>query len=50
MNQISLMLEEKNRNLLDESSCLVLSAFQHGNLIFGGETVPITKYIDCGRK
>lgn len=50
MNQISLMLEEKNRNLLDESSCLVLSAFQHGNLIVGGETVPITKYIDCGSK
>jgi len=47
MNRISLMLEEKNRNLLDESSYQVLSAFSQGNLIVGGETVPITKYIDC---
>ncbi len=50
MNQISLMLEEKNRSLLDESSYQVLSAFSQGNLIVGGETVPITKYIDCSGK
>lgn len=48
MIQISLMLEEKNRNLLDESTYQVLSAFSHGNLVVGRETVPIAKYIDCG--
>jgi len=46
MNQISLMLEEKNRNLLDEGSYQVLSAFSQGNLIVSGKTVPITKYIN----
>ena len=46
MNQISLMLEEKNRTLLDESSYQVLAAFSQGNLIVSGKTVPITKYIN----
>ena len=45
MNQINLMLEEKNRKLLDESSYQVLLAFSQGNLIVDGETVAITKYI-----
>lgn len=50
MNQISLMLEEKNRNLLDESSYKVLAAFSQGNLIVSGKTVPITKYINYSEK
>lgn len=47
MGQIDLMLEEKNRNLLDESSYQILSAFSKGKLIVGGELVPIAQYIDC---
>lgn len=50
MCQISLMLKEKNRNLLDESSYRILSAFSQGNLIAGGKAVPITQYIDCNEK
>lgn len=46
MSQINLMLEEKNRNLLDENSYKILSAFRQGNLIVEGEMVPITRYID----
>lgn len=45
MNQISLMLEEKNRKLLDETSYQVLSAFQRGNFIVDGEKISITRYI-----
>lgn len=46
MYQIGLMLEEKNRNLLDEISYQVLAAFSQGNLIVSGKSVPITKYIN----
>lgn len=47
MSQINLMLEEKNRSLLDENSFRILSAFRNGNLIVGEKTVPISRYIDC---
>ena len=47
MNQISLMLEEKNRDLLDDSSYHILSAFRQGNLIVEGEMVPVVKYLNC---
>jgi hypothetical protein len=47
MNQISLMLEEKNRDILDESSYHILYAFRQGNLIVDGEMVPIAKYLNC---
>ena len=50
MNQIGLMLEEKNRNLLDENSYQILLAFSKGNLIVNGEAVPITQYISCNEK
>ncbi len=50
MNQISLMLEEKNRDILDESSYHILSAFRQGNLIVDGEMVPIAKYINCNHE
>ncbi len=46
MNQIGLMLEDKNRELLDHSSFQILSAFRQGNLIVEGKKVPIAKYID----
>lgn len=45
MNQINLMLEEKNRNLLDEKSFQILSAFKNGQLLVGEKTVPISKYV-----
>jgi hypothetical protein len=47
MNQINLMLEEKNRNLLDDTTYQVLSAFRQGKLVVDGELIPTTKYIDC---
>jgi len=47
MNQISLMLEEKNRDILDESSYHILSAFRQGNLIVDGEMVSVAKYLNC---
>lgn len=47
MSQIDLMLEEKSRNMLDESSYQILSAFSKGKLIVGGELIPITQYINC---
>lgn len=50
MSQIRLMLEEKNRNLLDESSYQILSAFSKGSLIVDGEVVPITQFINCREK
>lgn len=50
MNQISLMLEEKNRDLLDESSYHILSAFCQGNLIVDGEMVPVAKYLNCNEE
>lgn len=49
MSQISLMLQEKNRSLLDESSYKILSAFSKGNLIVGDKMVPITQYIDYSK-
>lgn len=50
MNQISLMLEEKNRGILDETSYHILSAFRQGNLIVEGEMVPVAKYLNFNDK
>lgn len=44
MNSIKLLLENKNRSLLDEATSLVLSEFLAGNLIIDGTPVPIEKY------
>lgn len=41
MGQINQMLEDKNRNLLDQSSLMMLAAFRDGNFIVDGEPVPI---------
>ena len=46
INQINLMLEKKNPDLLDEQSYQVLAAFSQGNLLVGGKSVPIAKYIN----
>lgn len=44
MNSIKLLLENKNRSLLDEATSMVLSEFLAGNLIIDGTPVPIEKY------
>lgn len=46
MNQISLLLEEKNRTLLDSASLEMLSAFRDGNLVINGNLIPISRYLD----
>lgn len=45
MNQINLLLEDKNRDLLDEASLRMLSAFRDGNFIVRGEAIPISNYL-----
>lgn len=45
MNQINLLLEDKNRDLLDEASLRMMSAFREGNFIVKGEAVPISNYL-----
>lgn len=44
MNSIKLLLENKNRSLLDEATSMVLSEFLAGNLIIDGTPVPIEKH------
>lgn len=46
MMQINLMLEDKNRSLLDENTYQILKAFSKGNFIVDGTAVPIAQYID----
>lgn len=45
MNHINLLLEDKNRDLLDEASLRMLSAFREGNFIVEGEAIPISNYL-----
>ena len=45
MGQISLMLEERNRDLLDEGTRQLLKAFRNGNFIVDGKEVPIEHYL-----
>jgi len=44
MNSIKLLLENKNRYLLDEVTTMVLSEFMTGNFIIDGRPVPIEKH------
>lgn len=44
MNSIKLLLENKNRSLLDEVTSMVLSEFLAGNFIIDDRPVPIEKY------
>lgn len=48
MGQINQLLEDKNRNLLDQSSLIMLAAFRDGNFIVDGEPVPISKFLLVG--
>lgn len=45
MNQIDVLLDDKNKGLLDQASKQMLSAFREGNLIINDQKVPIAKYL-----
>jgi len=45
MKEINLLLEDKNKGILDATSYAILSAFRDGEFIVDGERVPIGKYI-----
>ncbi|WP_426349391.1 hypothetical protein ACPWSR_16880 [Alloiococcus sp. CFN-8] len=46
MGQINQLLEDKNRNLLDQSSLMMLAAFRDENFIVAGEHVPIKCFFE----
>ena len=46
MSQIELLLEDKNRTLLDDASISLLSAFKKGYLIADDRRIPIAQYMD----
>ena len=45
MTEINLLLEDKNKGILDSASYAILSAFRDGEFIVDGERVTIGKYI-----
>lgn len=45
MTEINLLLEDKNRELLDAASYSILFAFREGNFIVDGQEVPIRYYL-----
>lgn len=44
MDQISLLLDARNRDLLDESSFEILSAFREGKFIVDGKMIPMSSF------
>lgn len=46
MQQIDWLLEEKNKDLMDESAYLMLVAFKTGNFLVNNERIPFSRYID----
>lgn len=45
LGEIDLLLEEKNRDVLDDASLKILVAFREGNFLVNEEPVPISNYI-----
>ena len=45
MEQINQLLEDKNKNLLDQTSLMILTAFRDGNFIVDNKSVPIKNFI-----
>lgn len=45
MTEINLLLEDKNKGILDSTSFAILSAFRDGKFIIDGERVPIERFI-----
>lgn len=46
MNTINFMLEDRNRDKLDQATLLLFEAFREQSIIVNGETVPISQYLD----
>lgn len=46
MQQIDLLLEDKNRALLDEEELNMLSSFRKGYFLVNEGKIPITRYLD----
>ena len=46
MRQIELLLEDKNRALLDEAEFNILSSFKSGYLLADQSKIPISKYLN----
>ena len=45
MNTIKFMLEDRNRDALDQATIQLFEAFRHKDFIIDGEAVPISKYL-----
>ena len=45
MNTIKFMLEDRNRDTLDQATIQLFEAFRHKDFIIEGEAVPISKYL-----
>lgn len=45
MKQIDLLLEDRNRELLDAVSLRMIAAFREGNFIIDGKAVPMSNYL-----
>ena len=48
MSVINYMLEDKNKDLLDEASRRLFEEFRNKNLIIDDEVIPISKYLSTG--
>lgn len=46
MTEIGLLLEERNRDILDATSLAILSAFRDGDFIIEGKKVPIQSFLN----
>lgn len=47
MKQIDLLLEDRNRGLLDAVSLRMIAAFREGNFIIDGKAVPMSNYLEA---
>lgn len=47
MDTIDFMLEENNRDMLDNATVVMFDAFRNRQFIINGELVPISEYIPC---
>lgn len=49
MTEINLLLEDKNKGILDSVSFAILSAFRDGEFIIEGKRVPIERCVNNGK-
>lgn len=49
MTEINLLLEDKNKGILDSTSFAILSAFRDGEFIIEGKRVPIERCVNNGK-